>query len=152
MIRIERINHKRAEIIDSINFVSDNFPSSFEEFESSKILMNALYKQTEFAIQNVMDICSIINSDLDLGFPQNDDSILDHIEHNKIFDKKIVSLIRQIKGFRNILVHKYGEIDDSKAYEDMKDGLQDFGLIIKEIENFVKKHKSKKGNLKNKRF
>ena len=84
MIRVERIEHKKAEIIESINFVSKNLPLSFEDFESSKILMNALYKQIEFAIQNVMDICSIINSDLDLGFPENDDSILDHLDKNKI--------------------------------------------------------------------
>lgn len=150
MIRIERIEHKKGEIIDSVNFISENLPSSFDRFESSKILMNALYKQIEFAIQNVMDVCSIINSDMDFGFPQNDDSILDHLENNKIFDKKVILLIRQINGFRNILVHRYGEIDDSKAYEDIKKGLKDFELIIKQIEVFVSKHKIKNKNSKHK--
>ena len=33
-----------------------------------------------------------------------------------------------MKGFRNILVHKYGEIDDRKAYQDIKNGLEDFSI------------------------
>ncbi|MEK6846613.1 MAG: HepT-like ribonuclease domain-containing protein, partial [Nanoarchaeota archaeon] len=59
------------------------------------------------------------------------------------FNKNIIELIRQMKGFRNILVHKYGDIDDSKAYEDIKDGLPDFETVIKDIEKFIETHKKK---------
>jgi len=45
-----------------------------------------------------------------------------------------------MKGFRNILIHKYGEIDDEKAYENIKEGLKDFEKIIKEIEGFLEKN------------
>ena len=41
-----------------------------------------------------------------------------------------------MKGFRNILAHRYGKINDEQAYEDVKDGLKDFELIINEIEEF----------------
>jgi len=45
-----------------------------------------------------------------------------------------------MKKFRNVLVHKYGDIDDKKAYEDIKEGLKDFEHIINEIEKFLKKY------------
>lgn len=142
-MRQERIEHKIAQIIDSVNFISDELPNSMKEFSNSIMVKNALYKQIEFAIQNVIDICSIINSDLDLGMPENEDVIFNHLEYKKIFSKKVLDIIREMKGFRNILVHKYGEIDDNKAYEDIKSGLDDFEIIIQEIERFLREHKEK---------
>ena len=46
-----------------------------------------------------------------------------------------------MKRFRNILVHKYGEIDDKQAFESIHEGLRDFELFINEIEKFLKKNK-----------
>lgn len=34
----------------------------------------------------------------------------------------------------------YREINDEEAYENIKEGLQDFEKIINEIEEFLKKH------------
>ena len=38
-----------------------------------------------------------------------------------------------MKGFRNILVHKYGVVDDELVFEMLSEKLGDFELIIKEI-------------------
>ena len=101
-------------------------------------MRDAIYKEIEFSIELIIDICAIINSDLDLGTPETEDSIIDNLENKKILPEKIVKIIREMKGFRNILVHKYGELNDEQAFESIKDGLQDFDLIIKEIEMFLK--------------
>lgn len=45
-----------------------------------------------------------------------------------------------MKGFRNILVHKYGEVDDDLVYENLSDRLGDFELFIKEVLIFLKRH------------
>lgn len=42
-----------------------------------------------------------------------------------------------MKRFRNILVHRYGKINDSLAYEVLKHNLDDFYDIIEQIESFV---------------
>ena len=47
-----------------------------------------------------------------------------------------------MKRFRNILVHKYGKINDSIAFETISDGLKDFEMIINEIEKVIKKYKN----------
>jgi len=46
-----------------------------------------------------------------------------------------------MKSFRNILAHKYGEINDEQAFESIKEGLKDFEIFINEIEKFLKKNK-----------
>ena len=48
--------------------------------------------------------------------------------------------MKQMKGFRNILVHRYGEINDKQAFEIIKDGLEDFRQFIKEFEEVLTKY------------
>jgi len=138
-LRKEMIRSKIDRIVDSVNFIEENLPSEFEDFDN-RILKNAIYKELEFAIENIIDICSIINSDLRLGSPETEDSIVEHLERRKILDKAVLESIKEIKRFRNILIHKYGEIDDKMAFGSIQDGLKDFSLIIKEIEEFLDKN------------
>lgn len=153
-IRKDLIRDKIKYIIDSVNLVGENLPEDFEDFINSRLLKDGLYKNIEFAIENVLDICNIINSDLDLGTPETEDSIIEHLDNHKVFDKKVINIISEMKRFRNILIHRYGEIDDKKAFEDIKEGLKDFGIIVKEVEGFLEKHenqgKKKTGKIKNK--
>ena len=51
--------------------------------------------------------------------------------------------IKEMKSFRNILVHRYGEIEDEIAYEEIKNGLEDFEKFEKEIEEFLQEIKKK---------
>lgn len=142
-LRKDRIEKKLTEIVDATDFVSENLPEEFEDFGSSRVLKNALYKEIEFVIQNIIDICFIINSDLRLGIPEVEDDVFRHLKQRNIFSKKAIGIIEEMKSFRNILVHKYGEIDDKKAFDNIKEGIKDFEEIIREIEEFLKEQKEK---------
>ena len=143
-LRKDRIEKKLTEIVDTIDFISENLTDSFENFSESRILKDAIYKNVEFVIQNIIDICFIINSDLRLGIPEVEDDVFRHLKQRDIFSKKIIGIIEEMKSFRNILVHKYGEIDDKKAFENIKEGIKDFELIVSEIEDFLKSQNSSK--------
>ncbi len=139
-LRKSEIKSKEDKIIDSIEFVEKNIPQDFEDFDNSRLLKSAVYKEIEFSIENLIDICNIINSDLRLGVPEEEDDIINNLEKNKIFDNKTINLIKEMKGFRNILIHKYGDVNDEQAFETIKEGLKDFELIISKIEEFLKKN------------
>ena len=131
------IKTKIEKIKDSLIFIEDTLPGNPNKLKESKLIRNAVYKEVEFAIEQVLDICSLINAGLRLGVPDTEDDILKNLEIKKIFNKSAIGLIKEMKKFRNILVHKYGDIDDKKAYEDIKSGLRDFELIISEFEKFL---------------
>jgi len=59
----------------------------------------------------------------------------------KVLTKGLGSTVKQMKGFRNILVHRYGRIDDKRAFADIKSGIGDFEKFRREAESFLKKHK-----------
>ena len=136
-LRKKLIEDKLSLITDSINKVSDNLPSDFEDFKKLGLIKDGIYKKIEFAIENIVDICNIINSDLRLGVPEVEDDIFNNLESKKIFNKKIINLIREMKSFRNILVHKYGSINDEEAFESISKGINDFEIILEEIEKII---------------
>ena len=45
--------------------------------------------------------------------------------------------LRAMRGFRNIVVYRYGKIDDKIAFEILKENLLDFYVFIKRIEEFL---------------
>ena len=55
----------------------------------------------------------------------------------KILSKEMVKKLRLMKGFRNILVHRYGKIDDKLAFKILKENIKDFYEFIEEIEKIL---------------
>jgi len=131
------IRTKMKEIEESIRLVEEHLPESFEEFSNLGLVKDGIYKRVEFAIENVFDICAIINADLNLGIPSSDENILENLMKNNILSMKMKEKLKMMKGFRNILVHRYGKIDDKLAFRILKENLGDFYEFMKEIEEFL---------------
>jgi uncharacterized protein YutE (UPF0331/DUF86 family) len=142
-MREEIIRIKLKDIRDSLEKVKTHLPKTLEEFLDLGLVKDGIYKKVEFMIENVLDICKIINSDLNLGLPKKDTDIIENLVKNGIISGEIGEKIKEMKGFRNILVHRYGEIEDEIAYEEIKNGLKDFEEFEKEIEKFLEKVKTK---------
>ena len=138
-IRKTEIEQKLVEIQDYIEQVEENLPSDEEEFFHSGIKKHGIYKLIESAIENVIKICSMINSDLKLGIPSDEDSIIKNLADKKILSKELYEKIINMKGFRNILVHRYGKINDEIAFENIKENIEDFEGFKKEISKFLEK-------------
>ncbi|RLG55824.1 MAG: DUF86 domain-containing protein [Candidatus Hydrothermarchaeota archaeon] len=131
------IRTKMKEIEESIRLVEEHLPESFEEFSNLGLVKDGIYKRVEFAIENVFDICAIINADLNLGIPSSDEDILENLMKNNILSMKMKEKLKMMKGFRNILVHRYGKIDDKLAFRILKENLGDFYEFMREIEEFL---------------
>jgi len=134
------IKTKIAEIKDSLKLVKDNIPSSLSQFKKMGLMKDGIYKRMEYAIENVFDICSIINSDLELGVPVNNEDILNNLYEAEVIDNVTMDKLKSMKGFRNILVHRYGKIEDDVAFKILNDNLDDFKHFIEVIEEFMRKN------------
>lgn len=145
-IRKEIIYSKLKELKNSLHYLKEYLPSDSKYLED-RGRRNMLYKEAEFAIQLVIDVCAIINSDLSKEPPVDEDSLFDFVEKAKIVDSNLVKKLREMKGFRNLLFHRYGNIDNDVAYDNIKSGLSDFEEFIKKIEKFLEQYpKEEKGH------
>ena len=132
------IRTKIEEIRESLELIRENLPDNFDEFASLGLLKDGMYKRIEFCIQNVFDICAIINTDLRLGIPRSDDDIHGILVRNEIIDNDMMAKLKGMKGFRNIIVHRYAGIDDRLSYEFLSERLVDFEEFIEKITDFIK--------------
>ncbi len=143
-MRKEIIRTKMKEIEESIRLVEENLPDTFEEFSDLGLIKDGIYKRIEFAIENVLDICAIINTDLELGIPHDDKDIIENLVKKKILSEEMREKLKAMKGFKNIVVHRYGRIDDRIAFEILKENLPDFYAFIGKIEEFLEAYQGKK--------
>lgn len=138
------IHQKLREIQDNLDLIAEHLPADEEEFASLGLVKDGMYKRLEFSIQNLVDVFSMIYSSLNLGIPADLDAIFEGLQRQKIFDKNILSLVQEMKGLRNILIHRYGEINDATIYGLLTERVADFEKIMKAIEKYLEKSNKKK--------
>ncbi|PKL64206.1 MAG: DUF86 domain-containing protein [Methanomicrobiales archaeon HGW-Methanomicrobiales-3] len=140
-LREDAIHIKMREIAEGVSLVREHLPKTAQEFGNLGLVRDGIYKRIEFAVEDVFDICAIINSDLVLGMPIEDDDILEHLVNNDIISKALYRKIQGMKGFRNIVVHRYGTIDDALAFRLLTENIGDFTEFLDEVEGILKKHR-----------
>ncbi len=138
LLRQELIHIKLQEIEESVSLIQDNLPDSPEEFAKMGLVRDGMYKQLEFAIENVFDICAIINTDLRLGIPADDEDMIAHLVDRSIISEVMRVKLKGMKGFRNILVHRYGKIDDRLVFTLLRERIGDFREFSESIRNVLK--------------
>ena len=137
----KRIEQKLKEIDESLEIIEESLPAEVNEFKALGLVKDGIYKRLEFCIQNVLDIFSMIYSEMKLGVPSSLDEILTVLEDKKLFPKEIITLAKEMKGMRNILVHSYGKVNDALIFELLMERKDDFEKIKQSIELHFKKKK-----------
>ena len=136
-MRREMIKTKIKIIEEILTKIKKHLPSKYEEFKNLGLVKDGIYKNIEYAIETVFDICAIINADLNLGVPKKDEDIINNLKMNNIIPDEIVRKLKTMKGFRNILVHRYGEIDDALAFKILTQNFNDFNIFIDLVNKFL---------------
>ena len=138
-MRVNIVKTKLKIVEENILLVKENLPEKVEDFINLGLIKDGIYKRIEASIQEILSICSIINTDLKLGVPPNRDEILKTLIDNNIISEKMGKIIKELKGFRNFLIYRYGKIQDGIAFEEIKKGLLDFKYFNDEILEFLKR-------------
>ena len=137
-MRKELLFSKLKEIKNSVHYVKEFLPSDSKYLQNRKD-KNALYKEVEYVIQLMLDVCAIVNTDIIKESPNDEDGIIESLMKKNIISNNLSKRIHEMKRSRNVLVHKYGDVDDKMAYESIKNGTKDIDLFIEEFEKFLKK-------------
>jgi len=93
----------------------------------------------QIAIEAVIDICALMVTGLRLGIPSEEDDIFEKLEQSKVVTPEMKETLKRMKGFRNILVHEYGRIDDNLVYDILKNNIKNFRAFKKEILKALKR-------------
>jgi len=96
-----------------------------DEYHRDLIKRRACEKTIELAIESLIDVAALIVSSERFGLPSDEESIIDLLVENKVITPDMGEKIKDMKGFRNILVHKYGRLDDRLVYRFLTENIDD---------------------------
>lgn len=128
----ERILAKIDRLDRYLQELKDIMPENFEIYQKIE-KKRACERLLQVSIESVLDICAQVVIELRLGLPSEEDEIFEKLEQAKIISSATRETLKRMRGFRNILVHEYGHINDRLVYDVLKNNMDDFNSIRKEI-------------------
>jgi len=111
-------------------------PKNYEDYANSIEKKRACERLLHISIKCVIDICTLIVRGLKLGLPRSEEDLFEKLEKKNIITKEMKDKLRTMRGFRNILVHKYGEVDDEIVFNTLRN-IDDFRKFRKEVISFL---------------
>jgi len=127
---MNRIKDKSEEIDKYLEELETILPESFGEYSKSIEKKAACERYFEKIIESLIDLSFLIIKEEKFEIPENNE-IFEVLLNKEIINKNIYQKIKKAKGMRNIIAHKYGEIDDEIVFESLTEEL------IPDITNFL---------------
>lgn len=138
MLDRERTLTKLDELDGYVQELQAIAPQSFAEYQKIE-KKRACERLLQIAVECVIDICSLFVSGLRLGLPAEEDDLFEKLEQAGILSPRMKETVKEMKGFRNILVHEYGRVDDEIVYQATKTRLGDFADFKREVLEALKR-------------
>lgn len=139
MIDKEKISAKFDVIEKDLEFLNEFKEMDEEEFLGSyKNLQSAKYSLLEL-IEACIDIAHHIIAAKGFGRAEDYREIFYLLGKRGVLEEKLASRLGDMAGFRNLLVHRYGDIDNLRVFEIIKSELGD----VLEFEQAILKYLEK---------
>lgn len=132
MLDNDRILSKIDELDSYLTELSQIAPANFEEYQKIE-KKRSCERLLQLSIECVIDICKLFVSGLRLGLPSEENDLFNKMQKKGILSDEMTIALKEMRGFRNILVHEYTVVDDELVYEAVKAKLEDFQKFKKEI-------------------
>ena len=132
MVDRERILAKLDELDGYIRDLRTIAPQNFEAYQQVE-KKRACERLLQIAVECVIDVCNLLVSGLRLGLPAEENDLFEKLKDAGILSSQRKDTLKEMKGFRNILVHEYGYVDDAIVYQAVTAELDDFAAFKEEI-------------------
>jgi len=142
MLDKNRILSKLDELDSYLSELGSIMPKSYEEYVVSVEKRRACERVLHILIECVIDVCALIVKGLRLGLPAEEEDLFEKLEREEIISKEMKEKLKLMRGFRNILVHRYAGVDDELVFEslgninDFKEFRKEVGLFLRKIEEY----------------
>ncbi|HAM50811.1 MAG TPA: DUF86 domain-containing protein [Nitrospiraceae bacterium] len=111
----------------------------FEELVGNEILLSAVERNFQVAIECVLDIGNHIIAERGFESPKDHEDIIRILGEEVILPSGFADDLKGIAGFRNILVHEYTDVDYKVLHHYLQDRLDDFRSFANYISDYLEK-------------
>lgn len=135
----DRIRDKLDKLQRYLEELEEDLPPKREEYMDKRTVRRACERTFQLASEELLDICNIIISEKRLPVPKDNKDSIEKLTEAHIIPGELSSKLQDMVGFRNLLVHSYGKVDDSMAYDYLKNETTDLYEFIDAVERFLLK-------------
>jgi uncharacterized protein YutE (UPF0331/DUF86 family) len=122
---------RNVRFLEEIKILSpDQFVESYRDAQAAK------YSLLEI-IEACIDIANYIISVKGFRRAEEFSEMFKVLKEEEVVEKELATRLEDMARFRNLLVHRYGEIDDKRVLEIVKHNLKDIEEFEKAIEKFI---------------
>lgn len=139
MIDSNRILARLDELEGYLEELRQISPATFEEYQKIE-KRRACERLLQISVESVIDVCTLLVSGLRLGLPSEENDIFEKLTRANVISPVMQETLKKMKGFRNLLVHEYGRVNDQMVFEFLRLELGDFEKFKEEILQFLKKN------------
>ena len=115
MLDRDRILSRVAELDGYLRELETLRPATRKEFDSIE-RKRACERLLQISIETTVGICKLFVVGLRLGLPADENDIFEKLETAKVVSPGMAKVLRNMKGFRNVLVHEYGDVNDDLVF------------------------------------
>jgi len=133
MIDRQRVLAKLDELDSYLRELRDVAPRSYEEYQASHEKRRACERILHISIECVIDTCNVLVSGMRLGLPGGEEDLFVRLQKAGLISPELTDALKRMRAFRNILVHRYGSVEDRLVYEAVERRLGDFEKFKAEI-------------------
>ena len=120
---MNRRGDKVVEIEEYVESLKNFLPESFDEYLSDEKSRLACERCFEKIVESVIDLVILVIKERGLGVPMSDRDAFNILSENDIISSVLSEKLGDAKSMRNIIIHKYGHIDDKKVFDAIKNEL-----------------------------
>ena len=111
-------------------------PPTFEAYQGIE-KRRACERLLQLAIEAMTDISGMLVAGLRLGLPAEELDTFEKLREAAIITPATTTTLRRMRGFRNILVHEYTQVDDQIVHQLALEHLGEFEAFIREVLDYL---------------
>lgn len=134
----EKILLKLRSMKRYVDFLKSYSKVGKDELESSYLLRSAIERNFHLALESVLDVGEMIISMEEFRRPEDYREVIEILGEEGILPREFAEKFAPAAGFRNILVHKYAEVDLDELHKRLQN-LKDFDMFALSVAKFLKK-------------
>ena len=136
MLDRERVLVKIDQLEGYLKELREIVPEDFATYQKVE-KRRACERLLQISIEAVIDVCHLLVAGLRLGIPAEEDDLFDKLREVGIISSQMKETLKEMRGFRNILVHEYARIDEQIVFEAVKTKLGDFEAFKQEVLRYL---------------
>jgi len=138
MLDRERILSKSDELDGYLRELAEVSPANLEEYKKVE-KKRSCERLLQLIIECLIDTAKLFVKGLRLGIPSEENDLFKKLSDAKVLSASSAAVLQNMKGFRNILIHEYADVDDGIVFKYIRENTGDFDKIRREFLEFLKK-------------